>query len=122
MRLHWGIIKEKDGNRTYERVILALSEAGLLAKSWDAVNNRFKVIHHQDTIGVDDLESDDIDNIGWVMGHAEDSLKDGTDLFQRLLNTDGKQILVEGCEAFHMSDFPRTKVVMAELLKAKIIQ
>jgi hypothetical protein len=115
MRLHWGYIKENDGNRTYERVILARSEAGLLAKSWDAVNNRFKVIHHQDMIAWDDLESDDLDNIGWVMSHAEQSLADGTDLFQRLLKTDGKQILEEGCEIFDSSDFPRTKVVMAEL-------
>ena len=71
---------------------------------------------------MDDLESDDLDNIGWVMGHAEDSLKDGTDLFTRMLNTDGKQILEEGCEIFDSSDFPRTKKIMAILLKAKMIQ
>jgi hypothetical protein len=106
MRLHWGIIKEKNGNRTYERVILARSEAGLLAKSWDAVNNRFKVIHHQDTIAWDDLESDDLDNISWVMGHAEESLMDETDLFDKMLNTDAKRVLIAGTELYDRRDFP----------------
>ena len=75
MRLHWGIIKEKNGNRTYERVILARSEEGLLAKSWDGINNRFKVIHQQDQMDWNDLDDDDADRMADICCYVENILK-----------------------------------------------
>tara|TARA_R100000152_G_scaffold20372_1_gene13905 strand:- start:899 stop:1309 length:411 start_codon:yes stop_codon:yes gene_type:complete len=122
MRLHWGIIKEKNGNREYERVILARSEAGLLAKSWDYVNKRFRVIHNQDTMEWSDLEEDDMDSMADICSHVENILKgeegmyaDGgksktTPEIMKLrhssISDDMRMIVTEASEHWDMRDWP----------------
>lgn len=122
MRLHWGIIKEKNGNREYERVILARSEEGLLAKSWDGVNKRFKVIHHQDQMDWTDLVEDDADRMADICCYVENIMKgkegmyaDGgkskttpeiTHLRYSSIPHDVKKIVTEATKHWDMRDWP----------------
>ena len=116
MRLHWGIIKEKNGNRTYERVIIARSEEGLLAKSWDGINNRFKVIHQQDTLEWSELEEDDMDRMADICCYGEEGMyADGgkskttpeiIHLRYSSIPHDVKRIVNEASKNWDMRDWP----------------